>query len=41
MKESSVLRQLQCALDTYEGAFSAWAASPSFLDASRVEQQLQ
>jgi hypothetical protein len=40
-KESSALaQQLLCALDTYEAAFSAWAATPSLLDFRRVETQL-
>jgi hypothetical protein len=42
MKESSaVAQQLLCALDTYEAAFCAWAATPSLLDFSRVENQLE
>lgn len=41
LKEGGPLaQQLLCALDYYEAAFSAWAATPSLLDLQRVETQL-
>ncbi|MEO8654463.1 MAG: hypothetical protein ABI409_10100 [Ramlibacter sp.] len=42
LKQGGDLAQhLVCALDTYEAAFSAWAATPSLIDFNRVEKQLE
>jgi hypothetical protein len=41
MEGGELTQQLVCALDTYEAAFSAWAATPSLVDFSRVEKQLE
>jgi hypothetical protein len=41
MEGGDLAQQLMCALDTYEAAYSAWAATPSLIDFSRVERQLE